>query len=1144
MVQLSSSMPLTISFDIGYASIGWCVLSSENGNPEFLGTGAVTFPSDDCLASTRRGLRRTRRHIRSTRQRIERMKRWLVHRGVLSREDLDRPGHPAPFLLAAAAVQGHRTLSAWELWTVLRWYAHNRGYDGNTRWSREEVTEEDSKKEIAARTLMNEHGTETMAETICCCLKLDPTKHHRTISSHLPYKTLDAAYPRRVVDKEVRDILSPLIGRIHGLDPETARLILKDEALSPDERAGLAAAGIKLPKRYHGGLLFGQLVPRFDNRIINRCPITWAKEYDDSIANGRTDAEARKQADKFAKVPAAKCAEFLRYRLARTLANIRADGRPLDPVLRCTLFSLAEKQGRLTHPDLEREITAALGNVPTNLHAYFKLHPDSEETLILDPVADLVRKSEGNRSKFSAIWKHLGEAARGEIISRWLKHKAVTYASIARASGEDPALLEAMEKEHAALKPRKGQPIPDFPTFLLRTSIGPEIPSGRAPYARPVLKLVVEEVLAGYDPTRPARSSRHPEGELKPTDGILYSLLDHTSRVRELQAQRPLDQLTNNHLVRHRLLILERLLTDLLAEYPALAETGTRVAIEVGRELKEFSGKTTKEIAAELNNRLKDFKAAVKYLGDFAPGLSLTGGLIRKCRIAMDLDWKCPFTGERYEPHQLKDLEREHIIPYASRNTNALHALVITWPEVNRWKGKRTAHQFILDEGGKQVPGRSRLSLFTPRQYEAFVNALDTKGHLDDYRRKSARKALLLTTSFEEKELGFTDGAMTQTSHLMKLAMRGIRQALPAAACDPIPGFITAEVRKSWSLLGTLSLACPEVESPEGKILPKDEIRGLTHLHHALDAATLALTLHYFPLTRHGQNQAGLLWRAMLKRNKTSAEIGDLLKTGRYKSTSRPGKDGNSRPDAEMVDLPAEVKNALARSLAESRVMQHVPADRSGTKAELLTWGIVAVIGESALIIQRPNRGLLELDTNSSQRRWKDKPPSKEALKLLKEHGHLLGAKERRLVERGIHKLTTEKLTRLLGPASPTKGGKLAAIRGALVIGDNFAIALDPSPALIPFHQVHQILTSLTAANGGKIPRLIRIGTTIKVSKGTWKGTWRVLSVKNSEAYGISVDLARPHGIKLAKGNAKIPRMLLDGLEILPRRYTGYPITD
>jgi hypothetical protein len=258
-------MPLTFAFDIGYASIGWCVLASGNERPEFRGTGVVTFQSDDCLASQRRSLRRTRRHIRSTRLRIERMKRWLVHRGVLSREDLDRPGHPAPFLLAAAALQGHRTLSAWELWTVLRWYAHNRGYDGNSRWARGEEEPEDTEKQANARSLMEKHGTATMAETVCACLGLKPPGHGHKISSELPYKTLNAAYHRGTVVQEVSRLLSSHLGKIPGLDPKTVRLMMSSDELGADARRELNAASIKLPKRYAGGLLFGQLVPRFDN---------------------------------------------------------------------------------------------------------------------------------------------------------------------------------------------------------------------------------------------------------------------------------------------------------------------------------------------------------------------------------------------------------------------------------------------------------------------------------------------------------------------------------------------------------------------------------------------------------------------------------------------------------------------------------------------------------------------------------------------------------------------------------------------------------------------------------------------------------------------------------------------------------------
>ena len=54
---------LLFSFDIGHASIGWAVLdTSKENSPNLQGCGSVLFPTDDCLASTRRQLRRQRRH--------------------------------------------------------------------------------------------------------------------------------------------------------------------------------------------------------------------------------------------------------------------------------------------------------------------------------------------------------------------------------------------------------------------------------------------------------------------------------------------------------------------------------------------------------------------------------------------------------------------------------------------------------------------------------------------------------------------------------------------------------------------------------------------------------------------------------------------------------------------------------------------------------------------------------------------------------------------------------------------------------------------------------------------------------------------------------------------------------------------------
>jgi CRISPR-associated endonuclease Csn1 len=1048
------------------------------------------------------------------------MKRWLLHRGVLTREDLDRPGHPAPFLLAAAALQGHCKLTAWEVWTVLRWYAHNRGYDGNSRWAGSDEDLEDTEKVTKALSLMETHGTNTMGETVCKCLGLNPGNYGKRISSELPYKTLNAAYPRNVVTAEVSRLLSLHLGKLPGLDSTTVRMLMSDSDLGVEDRTQLKTAGIKLPKRFHGGLLFGQLLPRFDNRIIRRCPITWAKTYDEALAEGKSDKDARHLADKFAKVPSAKCPEFFRFRFAMLLANLKIDdGKPIPRDLRQVIWNLAEQQGRVTHKDLVGAIKSA-GHKPFNLDAYFKIHPDSEDALTLDPVVEFPNKNQ----IVKAIWPTLTDSVKTEVLARWHKGGAVTLGELFQLSGENPgvhaAIVSVFDKDQEKTKGKKS-----YNTILdlLGRKLAPIATTGRAPYARPVLRAVVDEVLSGpYHPLKACKATDPDNGDDKPANGSLYDLGIPSSRVRQLQDARPLDQLTNNHLVRHRMLILDRLLDDILAEFSPDAKNVGQVIVEVARELREFSGMTAKEISSELKSRLKDFKAAVAYLEKHAPDLQCSGGIIRKCRIAMDLDWCCPFTGEKYDAYDLPTLEREHIIPYATRNTNALHALVLTWPEVNRMKGKRTARQFIAANEAKPIDGKSNLSLFTLRRYDEFVDKLKVSGHDDDRRRQKARKALLGTMDFEDKELGFTQGQLTQSSQLMKLAMGALKRKLPAAAIDPIPGPVTSEIRKVWKLIGTLSLACPEIIDSDGDVLPKDEIRGLTHLHHALDAATLALAAHYFPFQSRGQDQKGRIWQALLKRNRTEDEKKFLHGLGifdRYQRVRRD-KDGNttSETDVRLSDLPAELKERLARSLAECRVMQHLPSDRSGVKAELTTWGVVSTEGEG-------DNARVSLRQQTSR------------------------------VENGLRvidvKTREERAGKLLGTNPKNGNGKLQAIKGAMIVGENYGLALDPEPTVIPFHDVQQRLTEIRAGNGGKTVRVLRNGMLIRLVKSParsqqdYSGVWRISSIKNNKGKFL-IDMIRPgyvtpqNGVVWSGMNKTLGPLLECGLEILPRDYCGY----
>jgi hypothetical protein len=132
-------------------------------------------------------------------------------------------------------------------------------------------------------------------------------------------------------------------------------------------------------------------------------------------------------------------------------------------------------------------------------------------------------------------------------------------------------------------------------------------------------------------------------------------------------------------------------------------------------------------------------------------------------------------------------------------------------------------------------------------------------------------------------------------------------------------------------------------------------------------------------------------------------------------------------------------------------------------------------------------------------------------------------------------------------PRADGTGGKLAALHGVRVIDGNFGIAILDAPELpederisiVRFFRVWQRLRELRTRNGGRIPRMLRNGLLIHVPRGSRAGMWRILSTKETEAYGIAIDLGTPDGIKLAKGNAPVAALVRDGMIILESGLIG-----
>ncbi|MEM9399901.1 MAG: type II CRISPR RNA-guided endonuclease Cas9 [Verrucomicrobiota bacterium] len=1034
-----------LSFDVGHSSIGWAVFADAKGTHQYelLGTGSVLFPADDCLARKRRAFRRQRRNIRATRHRIQKLGRYLTELGIISEEEMGGHGSSWPWLLAAQVLVGGKVLSGKELWYVLRWYAHNRGYDGNRRWSSgvEENNKEDTDKVKAAHQLMEKHQTQTMAETVCAFLGVDPKSDDpdQKKSSTQYFKGENVAFDRQIVISEVRRILEHHLGKIEKLTEQSVE-VLAGEA--DDACHEMLRSQYKLPKRYRGSLLFGQLVPRFDNRIIASCPVTYERVYNEVWQATQDEQKAMHEALKQSKVPTKKCEEFLVFRWVMQMVNIMVQMAPDQPAQRLTaqqcqeLHQLMLDKGKLSKRELKQAVRSMTGCVKDNLDAMF-MHPDMDKALTLRPK---------------------------------------------------------------------------------------DLPGGRASYTRKVMQKVAEEVLAGQHPSE--------EG------GILYCC----NELREAQLQKRIEQESNNHLVRHRMLILKRLFEDIVQAY---AENDVllvrKVTIEVNRDLQTSSGMTNKEKEQEIGLRLKSHKDAVKKLQKDLAGqnIPITASLIRKARIAEDLGWKCPFTDKTFDAVQLADpaqMEREHIIPRSLRPSDSLDSLVMTFAWVNKLKGQRTARQFIEDMKDDD-------RFLSPKKYEAFVNKLDAqKGHDDDRRRKRRRKELLLMKDYVEKQ--FTSRDLTITSNVVRLARKEIARHCSQVCIRlklkkteekqgphfvSLPGSVTGAVRNAWKATGTLAQANPDVLDAQGQVKTKTEIRSITHLHHALDACVLGLASRYIP-------NNGRIWELLIKRNLARHEQEELLQLEMFK------RDASGR--VRLQEISKAWKEQLARRLSERRVVYHIPAEMEGLPLEENTRGILKIEVPSQPHIQTQSQKKKTKSKMSCETLWSRE--SGEPLPKLQDiHPRAMAVLQQRKRDaktlRYETNVTREKVSKIIGLAE----GKLRELKGARVLTENYGVAVwQETPdawhiKMLPWHKVWHQIEEIRQSNGKQKPLILRNGMIIKVPQGSRQGVWRIISVKETEAYGLALDLALPDGMKRVKGNAPIQKLLQDGMTVIEKTLIG-----
>ena len=1040
---------LGIHLDVGHASVGWAVTAlrpEAEAFLEILGTGVVLFPADDCLAFQRRAFRRQRRHIRATRQRIARMKALLLAKGVLSEKELDANTTASPWKLAAAALRGRR-LSWIELWSVLRWYAHNRGYEGNVLSclrSGRGVDIDDIKKNEAARAAMEQYGTSTMAETMCAFFDIDPSQGKS--SSGKRFKGLNLSFDRKVVESEATRILEAHVGALPGLDRDLVHLLVASPVTEPACLRGRSGLPFRVPARFWGGVLFGQLAPRFDNRLIGHCPVS-----------GR-------------KLPLKATPEFLLYRWAMMLANTRVgeDNRPLTADERKALTKLVETVGGFTKRDYKKAVAETTGEKAGNIDALL-LAPDADKSLVCYPGLYALHKNGLD------AWLDPADARR--VSHRLFRGKTFRVRDVV---AKVPESRRSDFGEWFRTAAAKGRGKRKTDEERLEAQIAAELPSGRAPYAREVLVKAAEQALSGVDP--------------REMGGILYRDATKADAISEEQ----IDRETNNHLVRHRVKILLRLLKDIVHDYaennPARV---AQVTIEMARDLKDLSGKTNKEIESEMALRTAQHNRVAKQLAEHlgCDVSKISAGLIRKARVADDLGFTCPYTGAVYDLQDVvsKHVDLDHILPRSQRTTDSLDSMALTFTEVNRMKGARSGLEFVRECGGRRVPGRENLVVLTEAEYRERIENLRParpSSFPDDVRRRERRKENLLR--LRATDAAMTEGMLTRTSFITTLAAKAIRGYFADCGRMPrivsVPGRVTAFFRMEWKLLGLLARTDPRILDENGDLRLKSEIRDITHMHHAVDAITLGLAATLLPAD-------GSFWATVCKRRVSAEEETALRRLGVFRFSA------NHEP--HLVDLPRFLADSISAKLGEKRVVVHQPRERRGLLLEQKAWGIAKEEGDKIVIRQRA---------------WDEK-------------GNRIPPKTQTVQRSAVFGLDPE-----------CGNGKLKAIKGVLIRNGNYGVALSPTPVVIPVFKVWKTLGEMKGRDG--IPSVVRNGNLISVPRGTYQGVWRVKSVKNNQS-GIALDLVAPFAIKVvnkspcSRINAKLATMIRDGMRVLEPRYTG-----
>lgn len=292
---------------------------------------------------------------------------------------------------------------------------------------------------------------------------------------------------------------------------------------------------------------------------------------------------------------------------------------------------------------------------------------------------------------------------------------------------------------------------------------------------------------------------------------------------------------------------------------------------------------------------------------------------------------------------------------------------------------------------------------------------------------------------------------------------------------------------------------------------------------------------YYFPKN----DQQGSLWQLMVKRRLTPEEGERLVQQSR--GLYQRGPEGK----VYLAHPPDAVKNSIRQKLGERRVVQHIPADLTGLKADQTVW-----------------RALDPKDTHPSAQKLlrlaamlnikvpdPDDPHETQAFITCQKRREGPAKKPKKCLRESktfwlqYDLVPKDKLFGL--QPKPGKPARLKALKAVKVISENFGVAITGGDGvIIRGYNIVSQLNELAEKNGGKKPCVLRKGTLICVPRGTYHGEWRIDGTYDKPAKGALVKLAFRDGPDFHVEDVRVRTLLKDGMKIPRSSLCGEPPSD